>query len=163
MVREGIAVMGRPVDVDELSIKPAYHAKRMNLLLVHRSQPLSEIIVILNKESQNLYAELLIRTIGAHLPPDMGYDEDEPSSAELGIESAKTTFARARMDTSRIKLLDGSGLSRMNLVTPNMTANLLKYMWNHQNLTVRQAYYNSLPVGGIDGTLEDRFRRGPGL
>lgn len=162
LIQEGIAVMGRPVDVDELSIKPAYGAKRMNTLLVHRSAPLSDIIVILNKESQNLYSELLIRTLGVHMPPEIKEDDDEPTSAENGIMAAMTTFASAQMDTSRIKLRDGSGLSRMNLVTPEMTADLLMYMWNHKNPAVRQAYYNSLPIGGVDGTLEDRYRRGPG-
>ncbi|MFK7849157.1 MAG: D-alanyl-D-alanine carboxypeptidase/D-alanyl-D-alanine-endopeptidase [Rhodothermales bacterium] len=157
LVQEGIVVKGRPVDVDELSIKPKYN--RAEQLLVHRSPPLSEIIVILNKESQNLYAELLIRTIGV-LMPVAGKDK-ETSSAEMGVFSAKETYGRARMDTSLIKLLDGSGLSRMNLVTANMTADLLKYMWNHRDKEVREAYYNSLPIGGIDGTLEDRFRRSP--
>jgi len=51
-------------------------------------------------------------------------------------------------------------LSRMNLITANMTASLLHYMWFHPLATVRQAFYQSLPVGGIDGTLEDRFLYG---
>lgn len=161
LVQEGIAVDGRPVDVDALSIKPDYASGDLDALLVHRSPALSELIVILNKESQNLYAELLMRTIGVHRPVEQKEGEDEMSSAEMGIAAAMETFARARMDTSRLSLYDGSGLSRMNLVTADMTANLLTYMWNHSDTNVRNAYYNSLPIGGIDGTLEDRFRRGP--
>ncbi len=160
LVQEGISVSGRPVDVDVLSIKPNYDSPRTSELLVHRSPPLSEIIVILNKESQNLYAELLLRTIGVNQPVKISANDDEPTSAEMGILAAKETYGRARVDTSRIKLLDGSGLSRMNLVTANMTSNLLSYMWHHDSLHVRQSYYNSLPIGGVDGTLEDRLRRG---
>ena len=161
LVQEGIAVTGRPVDVDDLSFKPDYSNGSLDQLLVHRSPALSELVVILNKESQNLYAELLMRTIGIHRPVEQGEDDDPYSSAEMGIASAMETYARARMDTSRLNLYDGSGLSRMNLVTAEMTARLLTYMWNHKDANVRNAYYNSLPIGGIDGTLEDRFRRGP--
>ncbi len=157
LVQEGIVVIGRPVDVDDLSIKP--EKRMLEQLLIHRSPPLSEMIVILNKESQNLYAELLIRTLGIHAPVP-GLEPDD-SSAERGVMSARETYGRALVDTSRIKLLDGSGLSRMNLVTADMTANLLTYMWDHPNRAVQQAYYDSLPIGGVDGTLEDRFRRSP--
>ncbi|MEM8486614.1 MAG: D-alanyl-D-alanine carboxypeptidase/D-alanyl-D-alanine-endopeptidase [Bacteroidota bacterium] len=157
LIQEGIVVLGRPVDVDELSIKPS--KKALNKLLSHHSPPLSEMIVILNKESQNLYAELLIRTLGIHMPVP-GLESDD-SSAERGLKVANETHGRARVDTSRIKLLDGSGLSRMNLVTADMTANLLAYMWDHKDTRVQQAYYDSMPVGGVDGTLEDRFRRSP--
>ena len=86
---------------------------------------------------------------------------EDTSSAEMGVFSSKETYARAAIDTSSIKLVDGSGLSRYNLITANMTASLLHYMWNHKNPDVRVAYYNSLPIGGVDGTLEDRFRRWP--
>ena len=157
LIQEGIAVFGQPVDVDDLSIKP--EKKTLTRLLNHRSPPLSTMIAILNKESQNLYAELLIRTLGIHKPAP-GLEPDD-SSAERGVMAAKETYGRALVDTSRIKLLDGSGLSRMNLVTADMTANLLLYMWNHKDRLVQQAYYNSMPIGGVDGTLEDRFRRSP--
>ena len=159
LVEEDIVVKGRPVDVDELSIKPQYKATNIQELLVHNSPPLSEIIVILNKESQNLYAELVVRTVGARHP--VADEEEDTSSAEMGVFSSKETYARAAIDTSSIKLVDGSGLSRYNLITANMTASLLHYMWNHKNPDVRTAYYNSLPIGGVDGTLEDRFRRWP--
>ncbi len=159
LVQEGITVSGRPVDVDELSIKPDYRDGSTDELLVHRSTPLSEIVTILNKESQNLYAELLIRTLGVNFPVEI--DEDDPTSAEMGTASALETYARAKIDTSAINLVDGSGLSRMNLVAPDMTAGLLNYMWHHPDKDVRFAFYNALPIGGVDGTLEDRFRRGP--
>ncbi len=161
LVQEGIAVNGRPVDVDDLSIRPDYESPGVRNLLTHRSPSLAEIIITLNKESQNLYAELLMRTIGVQQPVEQEEDDDEWTSVEMGIESAKTAFARARVDTSRLSLYDGSGLSRMNLVTADMTANLLQYMWTHRDANVRNAFYNSLPIGGVDGTLEDRFRRGP--
>ena len=158
LIQEGISVKGRAIDIDELSIKPRYDQRRYRQRTVYTSPPLDQIIEVLNKESQNLYAELLIRTLGVHNPP-LNNDPDL-TSAEKGIEAAMASFARAKIDTSRIQLVDGSGLSRMNYVTPEMTAQLLTYMWNHPYATVRQAFYNSLPVGGVDGTLEDRMRSG---
>lgn len=161
LVEEGVAVRGRVLDIDDLATKPNYDMRRYQQQASIISPPLEELVETLNKESQNLYAELLIRTLGLHYPVD---DPDiDPGTAEMGVEAAMATFARAEMDTSRIKLVDGSGLSRMNLVTANMTADLLNYMWNHPYATVRQAFYNSLPIGGIDGTLEDRFESGTGF
>ena len=158
LLEEGITVKGRILDVDDLAIVPKYEVRRLRPQAVHTSPRLGRIVETLNKESQNLYAELIMRTIGVHHPVD---DPDiDPGSSEMGIAAAMATFARAKMDTSRIQLVDGSGLSRMNLVTANMTANLLSYMWNHPYATVRQSFYDSLPIGGIDGTLEDRFERG---
>lgn len=161
LIEEGIAVRGAVLDVDDLATRPRYEMRRFRKLATHTSPPLEELVETLNKESQNLYAELFIKTLGVHHPvndPDI-----EPGTAEMGLNAAMTTFAKAQIDTSRIKLVDGSGLSRMNLVTANMTANLLRYMWNHPFATVRQAFYNSLPIGGVDGTLEDRFETSAGF
>ena len=158
LIREGLAVDGQPVDVDDLSIKPDYEASRYRRVAVHRSRPLADIVKVINKRSQNLYAEQVLRTLAALRPVD---DEDlTPGSAEMGIEASMVTYARAGIDTSRIQLVDGSGLARQNLVTPAMTMALLRYMAAHPDTAVREAYYASMAVGGRDGTLQFRFRRG---
>lgn len=69
-------------------------------------------------------------------------------------------FAESGIDTTRIQLVDGSGLSRTNLVTPDMTIALLRRMWT-ADPAVRDAFLLSLPIGGVDGTLSGRFRSGP--
>ncbi|MFQ5569248.1 MAG: D-alanyl-D-alanine carboxypeptidase/D-alanyl-D-alanine-endopeptidase [Rhodothermales bacterium] len=159
LLQSGVSVSGRPVDVDDLSIKPDYASDRYRHLAVHTSPPLADIVKVLNKRSQNLYAEQLLRTLAAERPLD---DETlEPGSAEMGLEVAMETFLAAGIDTSRIQLVDGSGLSRMNLVTPEMTAALLTYLWHHPDQPTRDAFYESLPIGGHDGTLRFRFPSGP--
>ena len=159
LVQAGLAVEGRPIDVDDLSIKPDYAPERYRRVAVHTSVPLADIVSVINKRSQNLYAEQVLRTLAAERPID---DEDlEPGSAEMGLEVAMATFVKAGVDTSRIQLVDGSGLSRNNLVTPAMTMALLQYMWRHPDVSVQQAFVESMPVGGQDGTLQFRFRRGP--
>ncbi len=158
LLSSGISVIGRPVDVDDLSIKPDLSSGSMRLIATHRSEPLKDIVRILNKRSQNLYAEQLLRTLGVLNPVED--PELEPGSAEMGIARAMDTFVAAGVDTSRIQLVDGSGLSRMNLVTAEMTSALLGYMYHHADDSTKSTFIRSLPIGGIDGTLEFRFTEG---
>ncbi|GMQ81195.1 MAG: D-alanyl-D-alanine carboxypeptidase/D-alanyl-D-alanine-endopeptidase [Rhodothermia bacterium] len=159
LLSSGISVVGRPVDVDDLSIKPDDTRREMVRVATHKSKPLKDIVTVLNKRSQNLYAEQLLRTLGATYPVD---DPDlEPGSAEMGIARAMETYLAAGIDTSRLQLVDGSGLSRMNLVTAEMTSSLLGYMYRHDDDSTRAAFYRSLPIGGVDGTLKSRMTSGP--
>lgn len=152
---EGIAVRGRSVDIDELAIKPTREANQH--LFSHFSPTLGEIVVPLNKRSQNLYAEQVLRAIAvSELPTD---NEPAAGSAALAIDRArKQTFGPAGLDTLRLQLVDGSGLARQNLVTSTMTAQLLQYMWHHEDAATRDAFLTSLPIGGVDGTLSSRMR-----
>lgn len=157
--RTGIEVSGDALDIDVLAIEPNYSGPEVRRVAYHESPTLAEIVSIINKPSQNLFADLLLKKLGAEFPSD---DEDlDPGSAEMGIEAAMKTFARAGVDTSRIRLADGSGLSRLNLVTPEMTVRLLSYMWSHEDQAIRRAFVNSLPVAGEHGTLRNRLRGGP--
>ncbi|ARA92412.1 D-alanyl-D-alanine carboxypeptidase/D-alanyl-D-alanine-endopeptidase [Rhodothermaceae bacterium RA] len=162
LMDEGIAVLGAARDVDDLSIRPDYAAPTVVPVATYLSPPLSDLVRIVNKPSQNLYADQLLRTLGVHVPVDLPEEEaGPPGSTERGLTAAMRTFARAGVDTSRLRLADGSGLSRMNLVTPEMTLALLRYMWHHPDPATRAAFLASLPVGGVDGTLEHRFPDGP--
>lgn len=158
LLASGIGIDGVAVDVDDLSIKPDYRSRNAKRIAVHSSQPLSDIVSMINKPSQNLYADMLVKTLAAELP--RSNDDLEPGSTELGLEVAMSTFVKAGVDTSRIQLADGSGLSRHNLVTPEMTAALLRYMWMHSDEDARSAFYDSLPVAGVEGTLRNRMRGG---
>ena len=160
LLEAGIAVLGDPVDVDELSIKPDYNDPSVRRVAVHSSQPLSEIISVVNKPSMNMYADMLVKTLAAEFPRPQEEDLD-PGSWELGLDIAMATFVKAHIDTSAIQLADGSGLSRQNLVTPAMTGSLLQYMWTHPKRDVRDAYRTSLPLAGVEGTLRNRLRSGP--
>lgn len=157
LVAEGISVGGVAVDVDDLSVKP--DSARLVTLATHHSPTLAEIVAVVNKRSQNLYADQVLKTLGTLEPV-------EPSrrlagSARRGVEVAEETYERAGIDAHRLQLVDGSGLSRQNLVTPSMTLALLRYMWQHEGEGVREAYLASLPIGGVDGTLQYRFRSQP--
>lgn len=134
------------VDIDDLS---ATHRPPSTLdpLFIALSPPLSEIISIVNKESNNFYAEQIFRTYGW------------AGSARGGARRTKTFLARADVNTGSLLIHDGSGLSRKNLITPQAMVSLLAFMDRHAE---REAFMASLPLGGEPGTtLEYRLRNVP--
>lgn len=151
-----IVVHGAAQDVDEWTQVFAYDS--LQIIAQYTSAPLSELAAVTNKESHNLYAEQLLRTVGVHQP--VSDSTITPGSAAMGYEAALRTYAAAGVDTMRLQLVDGSGLSRRNLVSPRMAVAMLQYMAAHDDPDTRQAFVNSLAIGGLDGTLEYRFPRG---
>jgi D-alanyl-D-alanine carboxypeptidase/D-alanyl-D-alanine-endopeptidase (penicillin-binding protein 4) len=121
-----------------------------SLLFTHQSPPLSEIIEVVNKRSQNLYTEQLLVTIAAE------YGKD--ASAAEGIEVVNNTLVRMGISKNEFSMRDGSGLSRFNLISPHTVSLLLRYMSNHNYFPY---VYNSLPSAGVDGTLRSRMKNSP--
>ena len=157
---EGVAVDGDPVDIDDWRDKPNY--SRLRRIATHTSRPLSEIAALTNKESQNLYAEHLLKTLGAVRCPT-GDDRPENmdcGSAWAGMRAARPFFERAELDLQHMRLRDGSGLSPYDLTAPEDVTALLRTMWIHPDPVVTDAFINSLAVAGEDGTLQGRMRRG---
>ena len=107
------------------------------------SLPLSEIITKINQESNNLYAESLRQILKKQLNQDTAIDAVETSLTELGINSKD------------YNLVDGSGLSRHNLVTPKTLVETLRLIWHSPQGKI---YRDSLAVAGTSGTLKIRFR-----
>jgi D-alanyl-D-alanine carboxypeptidase/D-alanyl-D-alanine-endopeptidase (penicillin-binding protein 4) len=164
LVAEGISVGGVAVDIDDLSVKP--DAARLRRLATHHSPPLAEIVAVVNKRSQNLYADQVLKTLGTLALDTVvssreGFRERDMGSALRGVQVASSTFHRAGVPLGFVQLVDGSGLSRQNIITPAATLHLLRYMWRHEGEGVREAYLASLPIGGVDGTLRGRFRGEP--
>ena len=117
------------------------------VLAEHRSPPLREAIKAINKESQNLHAEMLLRTLGRVV--------NNYGSLTVGLETLNQ-FAAQQVGVvpGETYFSDGSGLSREDLVAPRAAAKLLVYMAHSPNF---QTYLDSLPVSGIDGTLAHRL------
>lgn len=117
------------------------------LIVEYQSVPLSEIIKRLNKISDNLYAEQLLRTLGLRF--------QQEGSVKAGRTVIKQWLGSVGVDTNLIFIADGSGLSRLNLVTPQNVARVLKFMRLSPYWDI---FHKSLPIGGIDGTLKNRLR-----
>jgi D-alanyl-D-alanine carboxypeptidase/D-alanyl-D-alanine-endopeptidase (penicillin-binding protein 4) len=122
------------------------------------SRPLSEIARKTNKESNNLYAELILRTIGrerdemAALPNAIGRERGDD---EIGLAVMRIWLTRSGVNPEGLALHDGSGLSRLNLVTPESIVNLLRML---SSTASGQVFKESLPVSGRDGTLGGRLK-----
>lgn len=143
--RKGIRVRGIPVGAGRKGVVPEYAAMRS--IASHSSPPLYEIVRIANKWSKNLYAEQLFRTLGKVLGGE--------GSTARSSEVVKETLSRMGIDPASIAVYDGSGLSRLNLVTPLHVLSLLGFMARHEAFPY---FYDSLAVSGVDGTLQERMK-----
>ncbi|MFN0103597.1 MAG: D-alanyl-D-alanine carboxypeptidase/D-alanyl-D-alanine-endopeptidase [Bryobacteraceae bacterium] len=117
------------------------------VLAERQSRPLAELVQVVNKASQNLHAELLLREVSRQGKPY--------GSREAGVGELKTfleTTVGLRKDD--VNFEDGSGLSRLTLLTPEATTKLLVFM---AGSAAKEAWMASFPVGGEDGTLSRRF------
>lgn len=123
------------------------------------SRTLGEVVRETNKESLNLQAELILRTLGRERgapPPERDPRRTrEPDADEAGLTVVRRWLEAAGVTTEALALHDGSGLSRLNLVTPEATARLLARIAQTPSAEIFRA---SLPVAGRDGTLQSRMR-----
>jgi D-alanyl-D-alanine carboxypeptidase/D-alanyl-D-alanine-endopeptidase (penicillin-binding protein 4) len=117
------------------------------VLAEHVSPPLIESIRLTNKISQNLHAELFLRAVGRE---KLGL-----GSTAAGLKVERDFLKSAGIADGDVAFRDGSGLSRDDLVTPRAVVTLLGYAsrqpWGRE-------FISTLPVAGMDGTLEDRMR-----
>ena len=147
LARAGIELKGAVRDLDDLDQRPLPPGNR-TLLATYASPPLAEIIKRTNKDSQNLYAEQILRTLGARRGGAGGVEE--------GFRAAKAFLERNKINSKGFQMVDGSGLSRLNLMQPRQAVGLLEAMTRHPAF---QAFYDSLPVAGVDGSMNGRMRR----
>lgn len=115
------------------------------------SPPLSELLVETNQNSNNLYAEALIRALGSRV-------NSSDSKFQKGILAVKQTLTTLGVDSTGYVLADGSGLSRHNLATPKVIAQTLRIMAKSPQADIYRA---SLPVAGVSGTLKNRLQGTP--
>lgn len=147
--RQGI-VVGGVSDVVHAGEMPAELRHRWKLLAEHLSPPLIRGVEIINKQSQNLHAEMLLRTLGAEFRAK-GTDE-------AGLDVVKEFMVSAGIDTRGINLRDGCGLSRENLLTPRFQTSLLMTLSSRPYYDL---FLNTLAVSGTDGTLKRRLYAEP--
>jgi D-alanyl-D-alanine carboxypeptidase/D-alanyl-D-alanine-endopeptidase (penicillin-binding protein 4) len=114
------------------------------------SPPFFEDLRITDKVSQNLHAELALRAV-ARARRNIG-------SVEAGLEELKSFLSELGVAPEQYNIRDGSGLARLNLVTPSAVIALLRYMHDSPH---EKEWMALLPVGGEDGTLAGRFTGTP--
>ena len=149
LVARGVTIAGRPVARHRHPNERA--AAQEAVVLARRSSPaLVELLGIMDKVSQNLYAEMFLREVAREREGD--------GTRAAGIEMMRRFLAGAGIKADEYSLNDGSGLSGSNLVTPEAVVKLLRFMYNSKQ---RETWMSLLPVGGKDGTLATRFAGQP--
>ncbi len=123
-----------------------------------QSPPLSVIAAQTLKPSQNLYTELILRTLGRAVPPSPGSPDTTRTSEDAGLEIVRVFLKEAGVNTSGLALTDGSGLSRNDMITAEASVQLLTYMGRHRYAGV---FREALPIAGVDGTLRNRMKGTP--
>jgi len=121
------------------------------LVAEHRSAPLREIVRPLNKRSDNHCAEQLFRMLGRQA---RGAGTRESAAAVV----AEWLGQVVGVDSGDVDMADGSGLSRLDLVTARALCAVLRFMQRHP---AGNTYLDSLPLAGVDGTLDKRMQDGP--
>ena len=158
LARRGVRLRGRVERYDAVFrvAKPFDESKLLEVASAE-SQPLSEMLKVINKQSQNLHAELMLRQLGTRRADARSLDDyGRPiSTAAMGAEIRRQFLQRAGIEVAPLSLRDGSGLARQDLVTPRSTTRLLEFMFTHPRA---KTWLESLTVAGVDGTLERRLR-----
>jgi serine-type D-Ala-D-Ala carboxypeptidase/endopeptidase (penicillin-binding protein 4) len=116
------------------------------VLASYQSKPLIEDVRVINKVSQNLHAEILLRLLGR--------EKGTAGTVEGGLEVLRGFLNQAGVPADQYLFYDGSGLSRQNLVSPHATVQLLQYAakqgWG-------PSFHDTFPVAGVDGSLAQRL------
>lgn len=141
LIEKGIEVTG--------DVVPGTVPLEARTVAKHLSPPLANIIKLMNKPSDNWIAELLFKTIGAEV---MG----EPGTWAKGRDAVNEFLEEITGQPPAHRFVDGSGLSRYNLLNAELLTQLLVYMYH--NFELMPEYLASLPIAGIDGTLGNRMQ-----
>jgi serine-type D-Ala-D-Ala carboxypeptidase/endopeptidase (penicillin-binding protein 4) len=125
-------------------------ANNENLLASYTSPPLGQDLTVINKVSQNLHVELVLRDLGKSVLND--------GSIAAGARVVRQFLTNAGIDPADFVFFDGSGLSPQDMITPRAATTLLAYAARQ---TWGEAFRQTLPVAGVDGSLSGRFTQSP--
>ena len=155
LLKKGIAVTGRSRILTEGERPFSSNSGTGGFVELTKleSPPLSLIAAKTMKPSQNMYTETILWTLGEEIGRKNG---GSGNSAQLGIGVVKAFLRQIGVPDDGIVQYDGSGLSRHNLITPSAVVTLYTYMAKQSRYA--QAWRDSLTIGGVDGTLRNRFK-----
>lgn len=144
--RRGIAIHGQPAASHRLTGQPYADPLPAVELARRESRTLFEILQVVNKVSENLHAELVLR--------EVGFQAIREGTSDAGIDELKRLLEEIGIDKEDYDFRDGSGLSRLTLITPSATIRLLDHLYRSP---YRDQWTALLPIAAEDGTLEKRF------
>jgi D-alanyl-D-alanine carboxypeptidase/D-alanyl-D-alanine-endopeptidase (penicillin-binding protein 4) len=145
----GIRVAGPAADLDDVAAEFAGVTTERRVIVSTESPPLRDIATVLMKVSQNLYAETLVKAIGAA--------NGGLGTTSGGLRAIRSTLTSWKVPEDAYVIADGSGLSRYNYLTAGTIADVLQHMYGSPQQ--RDPFLASLPIAGKDGTVATRMRR----
>ena len=140
LAQANISFTGKVID--------SYQPVNTAMVINHQSVPLADIITEMMKESDNLIADILFKTIGAEY-------FQQPGNYRNGAKAMQAILAEEGISLASSVIADGSGLSRHNLVSAQTMFTVLEYAIKHDD---KLALLDTMPISGVDGTLQ--YRRG---
>ena len=142
----GVSILGSP-RAESINLAFPVASDPGTQLTTYESGPLWQAVQVVNKISQNLHAEMLLRELGKVVRGD--------GTLQAGLDARDAFLKEIDIPQVGSALEDGSGLARQDLTTPESTARLLAYMWTRPE---RDLWLQSLPIGAKDGSLRERFK-----
>ncbi|MGF1521128.1 MAG: D-alanyl-D-alanine carboxypeptidase/D-alanyl-D-alanine-endopeptidase [Leptolyngbyaceae cyanobacterium] len=136
------------IPVQQMALTQTPSASDWPELAAVQSPPLAELLIPANRDSNNLYAEALLKQLGRQ----SSLEED---TTQAGIAIALNTLTALGVNPDGIVMIDGSGLARKNLITPETMVDTLQAMARSPYASI---YRDSLAVAGVSGTLRNRFQ-----
>lgn len=126
---------------DSLSVRMAFY-----------ETPVQDVVKQIMKESDNLNAEAMLCRLGVQS------SGKKHVSAEDGLSAVRMLIKKLGHNPDRYNLADGCGLSNYNYISPELLVSFLRYAYSRTD--VFRKLYKALPIGGVDGTLEFRMKKG---
>ena len=130
--------------------RPAPRTSRQDTLFVMHSLPMREILARLEKPSQNQIAEILLKTLA--------FQRTDTGTSFRGRAIVREKLIEWGVDSMAFAVRDGSGLSRHNFITPEALVRILSVI---RQDTAFKAFYDALPIAGVDGSIARRMRNTP--
>lgn len=148
---KGVTITGANRVVSDTKISSVASSTPWVEIAKLESHPLGLIAAKTMKPSQNLYTELILRSMGEL----RSNKTDSKNSQQRGVAEVNSFLKEAGVPDGSVIMYDGSGLSRHNLITPNALIQVHTFM---NKSRYAQAWRDALPVGGVDGTLKTRLK-----
>ena len=130
----------KPFDIKSLAENSIY------LTSIYRS--IDTVLSIVNKDSDNLSAEMLLYAMAYN-------DSGAPATANDGLTAVKRLIDSIGFNSNEYSIADGSGVSHYNLVSAEIILKTLKYFY-YERKDLFSLFYNSLAIAGVDGTLRNQ-------
>lgn len=146
ILKRKIKYRGALLDIDDLNDRPFYPKLKQASQLF--SKNLTEVVKDINKNSNNLTAEIILKTIGKEVTGT--------GSTKKGIEQISKYLSKMGISFDNIGYVDGSGLSRLNLISP---VNQVRLLSEIQKMPYKDIFLNSLAQPGENGTLKRRMTK----